>query len=115
MKRDLLYLDHTLGCIAQIRSFTAGGEAAFRESALIQAAVLRTLQTLAESLKRISPELRGLAPEIPWAEITGLRNVLVHEYLKVDLGFIWQIVVEDLPPLEAQISVLRNRILDRNG
>ena len=61
--------------------------------------MLRNLQVLAESAGRISPETQLKAPEIPWQQVRGFRNFVVHEYLGVDLGFIWEIVRDDLPAL----------------
>jgi uncharacterized protein with HEPN domain len=83
---------------------------AFLQSTLVQDAVIRNLQTLAESAKRISSDSQKLAPRIPWRHITGFRNLVVHEYLRVDLEFVWQIVSVDLPVLHEQVARLRDLI-----
>jgi len=110
VKDDKLYLIHIAEEIARIAKFTAGGKAKFFESDLVQYAVLRSLQTLAESCKRLSADLKTAYPEIPWKEIIGLRNVLVHDYLAVDVEEIWKIVEFDLPLLQRQIEFIRSRL-----
>jgi uncharacterized protein with HEPN domain len=67
----------------------------------LQDATLRRLQTLSESAQRLSPDFKAAHPEIPWADIAGFRNRLVHAYLDIDLDLAWNTVVRDLPPLLA--------------
>ncbi len=65
----------------------------------MQDAVLRNLQTLAESSQRLSSEIKGSEPQIPWRELAGFRDVIVHGYLGDDLGAIWLVIEQDLPTL----------------
>jgi uncharacterized protein with HEPN domain len=81
MKNDRIYLDHILECIGWIESFTAEGRDAFFKDRKTQSAVLRELQTLAESTQRLSDEFKGQYPNIPWQNMAGFRNVIVHDYL----------------------------------
>jgi len=60
---------------------------------------LRELQELAESTKRLSDEIKEARPEIPWSAIAGFRNILVHDYLGVNLKQVWNIVQVDIPVL----------------
>lgn len=108
MKDDRLYLDHVLNCINRINRYCEDGERAFRESDLIQDAVLRNLQTLAESTQRIGDRLKALHPEVDWRAIAGFRNVLVHDYLGINLARVWEIVSVHLPALESQMRVIRH-------
>jgi len=62
-------------------------------------ALVRLLEVIGEAAKRISSEEQTKHPEIPWAQITGLRNRLIHGYDSVDMDILWQIVQHDLPPL----------------
>ncbi|MGQ0722271.1 MAG: HepT-like ribonuclease domain-containing protein [Candidatus Eiseniibacteriota bacterium] len=87
-KDDGLYLTHMEECLGRIEEYTAEGRQAFLGSTLIQDAVLRNLQTLAESAKRVGAPLRERHPEVPWRDIAGFRNVVVHDYLGVDLDTI---------------------------
>jgi uncharacterized protein with HEPN domain len=85
MKDDRAYLQHVLRCIRKIEEDVKGGHDQFFASHTISDAVIRNLQILAESTKRLSDEVKAAHPEIEWASIAGLRNVLVHAYFDVDL------------------------------
>ncbi len=76
-----IYLEHILDCVTLIQDYTRNGKAAFMGSALVQDAVLRRLQTMAESTQRLSDDLKRQAPEVDWRALSGFRNVLVHDYL----------------------------------
>lgn len=110
MKDDRLYLIHIGECIGRIEQYTKGGEAAFKNSPLIQDAVLRNLQTLAESSQRVSDSLKSVHPAVPWRDIAGFRNVLVHQYLGVDLDYVWRVVERDVPILKNHISGILNEL-----
>ena len=66
----------------------------------------RNLQTLAESVKRISAERKSAHPEVDWRGATGFRNILVHEYLSIGLARVWEIVSLDLPVLKEQMAAI---------
>jgi uncharacterized protein with HEPN domain len=70
--------------------------------------VLRNLQTMAESTQRLSDVLRAAHPEIDWRRMAGFRNVLVHNYLGIDLDIVWEVVVRDLPDLKKHVTDIRN-------
>ena len=89
MKDDRAYLEHIRECIDRIQDYTRGGQQAFLGDTKTQDAVLRNLQTLAESARRLSRQFTDANSEIPWKNIIGFRNVLVHDYLGVDLHQIW--------------------------
>jgi len=103
MSDDRLYLIHIHESIERIQEYVQGGRRAFMESRLIQDGVVRNLQTLAESTQRLSPKFKDRHPEIEWRAIAGLRNVLVHDYLGVDVARVWEIVQEQLPRLKKQL------------
>jgi uncharacterized protein with HEPN domain len=107
VKDDRLYIHHVLECVRRIQRYCENGEEAFRESELVQDAVLRNLQTLAESTQRISDRLKASHPEIDWRVIAGFRNVLVHDYLGINLTRIWEIVSVHLPVLASQMDAIR--------
>ena len=107
MKDDRLYLIHISECIERIESYTVDqGRQQFIDSTLLQDAVIRNLQTLAESTQRLSEETRNRAGEIDWLKIAGFRNVLVHDYLGVDIERVWNILEKDLPVLKAAVERL---------
>jgi uncharacterized protein with HEPN domain len=64
------------------------------------------LQELAESTQRLSSELQGRHPDLPWAAIAGFRNVLVHDYLGISLSRVWDITQRDLPALRAAVILM---------
>ncbi len=91
-------------CLDRIVEYTGAQRSRFDASRLVQDAVIRNLQTLAESSQRLSSEIKGTEPEIPWRELAGFRNVIVHGYLGVDLVAIWLVVEQDLPALSAAVD-----------
>jgi uncharacterized protein with HEPN domain len=91
-----------------VEEYTSGGMVQFLADKKTQDAVLRNLQILAESTQRISPELKSAHTEIDWRGISGFRNVLVHDYLGVNLITVWGIIEGPLKELKMKI----NEILD---
>ncbi len=106
MKDDRLYVIHIGECLARIAQYVAGGRETFVHSTLIQDAVLRNLQTIGQSVGRLSETLREAHPEIDWRSIIGLRNVLVHDYLGINLERIWDIIERDVPVLQHTVEVI---------
>jgi uncharacterized protein with HEPN domain len=110
MKDDRLYLIHISECIDRIEQYTAGGEVEYKNATLIQDAVLRNLQILAESSQRVSETLKASYPDVAWRDIAGFRNVLVHQYLGVDLDYTWRVVEDDLPVLKKWVNVILRKL-----
>ncbi len=106
MKDDRLYLIHILECIERIERYTADGGDAFMDDTKTQDAVMRNLQTLAESTQRLSDQLRLRYSDIEWRNIAAFRNVATHDYLGIDLKQVWEIVENDLPVLKRQIDII---------
>lgn len=106
MKDDKVYLCHILECIQHIEEDTAEGREAFIASRTSRDSVLRNLHTLTESTQRLSDTVKNMHPQVAWREIAAFRNVIVHDYLAVDAGLIWDVVERDLPDLKSQIRVI---------
>lgn len=105
MKDDKLYLIHLSECIAKIESYVEGlGADEFLRNTLVQDAVLRNLQILSESTQRLSQDFKAHHSEIEWYKIAGLRNILVHDYLGIDLTTVWSVVTDKLPELKKLIE-----------
>ena len=104
MKDDRLYLIHILESIERVEEYTSEGLEQFLADRKTQDAVLRNLQILAESTQRISTELKMAHPEIEWRGVSGFRNVLVHDYLGVNLITVWGIIEGPLKELKKKIS-----------
>ncbi len=104
MKDDGVYLIHIRECIDRIERYTEGGDGEFFSDTRTQDAVLRNLHTLSESTQRLSQTLKASHPEVDWRGISGFRNILVHDYLGVNLVRVWEVVERDLPHLKARIQ-----------
>jgi uncharacterized protein with HEPN domain len=106
MKEDSVYLQHIIECIRRIEENTIKGQEGFMQSHTIQDAVLRNLQTMSEATQRISGAIKAKHPEIEWSRIAAFRNILVHNYLGIDLELIWGITQQDVAELKRTISAL---------
>lgn len=96
-------------CLDRIAEYTQGERFRFESSRLVQDAVIRNLQTLTESSQRLSIEIKSTEPEIPWRDLSGFRNVIVHGYLGVDLGAVWLVIEQDLPALSDAVKRMVRR------
>jgi uncharacterized protein with HEPN domain len=104
MRTDRLRLLDAIEQIELIASFSARGRAAFFNDLIVQSAVLHRLALLGEACRGVSPELRAEHPEIPWSQIVGFRNVVIHEYFGIDLELVWEIVAEHIATLGGQLN-----------
>lgn len=106
MKDDSVHIRHILDSIEKIETYTRGGRGIFVADSMVADAAVRKLQTLAESATRISPEIKKRFPQVEWRAMARFRNVLVHDYLGLDLERVWNIVTVDLPPLKKQVEAI---------
>ncbi len=106
MKDNRLYLTNIKECIQRIESYTHEGREVFMETPMIQDAVIRNFEIIGEATKRLSTEIRASYPKIQWQQIAGLRDVLIHDYLKVNLPRIWLIIEQNLPELKVTVEAM---------
>jgi uncharacterized protein with HEPN domain len=113
MKRDeSVYLRHILDAIAKIDSYLQGvNEADFHLHSLVQDGVIRQLEIIGEAVKRVSTQLRNQQPQVPWQDVAGMRDKLIHHYFGVDLEKVWLTTKEDLPGLKAAVIELLQSVL----
>lgn len=105
MKDDFVYTDHIILCLNKIQDYTNGLEQIdFSKSELIQDAVIRNIEIIGEAAKKISSDLKSQYPEIPWKEMSGMRDKLIHDYFGVDVEVVWKTVKEDIPYLKSLIQ-----------
>ena len=105
---DSVYLKHVRDAILKVQSYTQKISAAsFKKDTLVQDAVIRQIEIIGEATKRVSEKIRSDNNEVPWDDITGMRDKLIHDYFGVDIEKVWLTVQNDIPVLKKQI----NRIL----
>ena len=106
--RDNLFLRHVLSAIDDISSFTEEGQRTFMADRKTQSAVIRQLEVIGEAVKNLSADLTAGETNVPWRQIAGTRDRLIHAYFSVDLDSVWSMVEQDLPTLRDHVR----RILD---
>ena len=90
-KDDLAYIEHILDCIRKIKEFTNGLSLKdFLVNEFVQDAVIRNIEIIGEVSKKISSDTKQIYYEIPWKEIAGMRDKLIHDYLGVDVEVVWR-------------------------
>ena len=110
MKDERLYLSNIQECIERIEEYTKGSKEEFMQTKMIQDAVIRNFEIIGEAAKRLSPELRSKYSDVPWQQIAGLRDVLIHDYLKVNLNSVWQIIEQNLSDLKRQVTAIMENL-----
>ena len=109
MRDDAVYLRHIAECIRRIEKNVDGGRDEFLTSDTVQDATLRNLQTMSEATQRLSETAKLTQPKVEWSKIAAFRNVLVHNYLGIDLELVWKVIENDLPDLKLAVAeMLRN-------
>ena len=105
MRSDVERLKDIAEAIAAIEKHAAKGRAAFENDELIQTWMLHHLLILGEAAARLSDEFRESHAEIPWSQIIGMRNILVHDYFAIDLDIVWRVIETNLPQLKAVLDL----------
>ena len=106
MSQDAMYLIHILQAIEKIGSYTVDGKDNFSRDLKTQDAVIRNFEIIGEAVKRIDRSVKDRRPDIPWRQIAGLRDVLIHDYMGVDVVEVWNVVEHHLPALRAAVTFL---------
>jgi uncharacterized protein with HEPN domain len=102
-----LRVEDILEAIARIQQYVEGLTfEQFQADQKTVDAVVRNLEIIGEAVRHLSANQQGLPGETPWADIAGMRNILIHEYFGVDLTIIWHTIAEDLPKLKVQVQGL---------
>lgn len=108
MKRgDSIYLQHVLDPIARVEQYLqAVDETVFNNQTLVQDAVIRQIEIMGEAVKQLSPSFRERHPHIPWRDIAGMRDKLIHHYFSVDVQAVWLTATHDLSVLKREIQTI---------
>jgi uncharacterized protein with HEPN domain len=107
MKDDSAFIEHILLSISKIEIFTANmTRSDFEQNEMVQDAVIRNIEIIGEVSKRISSDLKTAYFNIPWRDMSGMRDKLIHDYMGIDIDVVWKTIKVDIP----QLSVLLKRI-----
>jgi uncharacterized protein with HEPN domain len=110
VKDERVYLLHALEAIDAIQRYTVDGRETFFADRKTQDAVIRNVEIIGQAVKGISEQTRSLEPNVPWRQIAGMRDKLIHEYFGVDLALVWDVVERELPVLRPQLADLADRL-----
>jgi uncharacterized protein with HEPN domain len=112
VKDQRVYLLHAIDAIDAILSYTVEGREGFFSDGKTQDAVIRNIEIIGQAVKGLSDATRELEPAVPWRQIAGMRDKLIHEYFGVDLTLVWDVVESQLPVLRPQLEKLSQRLAD---
>jgi uncharacterized protein with HEPN domain len=105
MKHDeTLYLRHIVDAIDLVHAYLQDvDESIFKKKSLIQDGVIRQLEIIGEAARHLSKEFRRRYQHIPWIDIAGMRDKLIHDYFGVDIDKVWLTAIKDLPALKCEV------------
>ena len=107
MEKNLVYLKHIWDAVLNIEKFTKGFDyKKFSTNKLVQNGVIRELEIIGEATKRLSADFKRSYKDVPWKDIAGMRDKLIHDYFGTDIRVVWQTVKQDLPELKKEIKDL---------
>ncbi|MFA4885944.1 MAG: DUF86 domain-containing protein [Desulfotomaculaceae bacterium] len=111
MKKELAFFEDILKSMELIERYLENkSEEDFMYSQQVQDAVVRRLEIIGEAAKRITNETKEKYPQIPWRQITGMRDIIAHEYDGIDYGIVWNTCEVDLPELKEKLLSIFNKI-----
>ena len=110
-KQAKVFIQHMLDSIQLIESYLEGkNKKIFLSSEQLQDAVIRRLEIISEAVKNLPEEIIKKHPELPWKQIAGMRDILIHQYFGVDLELTWEVVQVEVPVLKSKLETLLNSL-----
>ena len=106
MKDDRVYLQHIRDALQDIAEYCGNDHSAFFDDRMRQDATLRKLEIIGQAVKNLSDDTKSRQPAIPWRQIAGMRDKVIHDYFGVNLEIVWAVVQKDLPTLRVAIEAL---------
>ena len=104
-KEDSIYLHHITDAIEYIEEYIQGLDYnGFIKKRLVQDGVIRQIEIIGEATKKLSNEIKENIPGVPWKDIAGMRDKLIHDYMGVDIDAVWDTVVKDIPELKKKLK-----------
>ncbi len=114
--KNIFRLEHVLEAIDKIERLTSKISLShFLEDWVVQDAVIRNIEIIGEALKSVDDNLKSRYPDVPWAQAKAMRNLLAHEYFRVNPNEVWVTVKESLPELKVQISKILEHLKPNNS
>ena len=106
MKRDpSLYLEDILEAITIIEQYLANSDrTSFEKDLKLQDAVIRRIEIIGEAAKHLPSSFREKYPAVPWKDFAGMRDILIHAYLNVNIERVWEVVKRDIPFLKKEVQ-----------
>lgn len=111
-KKPQVYLQDILDAIEKIGQYTQHGKRCFMSDPMIQDAVIRQLSIMGEASGKLPTSLRNEYSTVPWKNIIGMRNIIIHEYADIDLPIIWDTIHKGLPPLQI---IIQHMLTENSG
>lgn len=107
MRREKLYLHDIIDAAGAIQRFTSNSdEEEFSSNEMRRSAVLQKLLIIGEAAARMPDSFTSKYPAIPWSDMVGFRNIVVHEYFSVDWSIVWTTATQDVPQLRAHVATI---------
>ncbi|MQA91062.1 MAG: DUF86 domain-containing protein [Gemmatimonas sp.] len=104
VRSDAIFVLHILDAADKIAAYVKDlSEDAFRERSMVHDAVIRQIEIIGEATKNLSPEFRASHSAIPWGDMAGMRDKLIHGYMGVDLQAVWDTARDDVPALSSYL------------
>ncbi len=104
MEKDNIYAQHILDAIASIEKYMLDKNyESFSQDQLLQDGIIRELEIIGEASKNLSNEFKNTISILPWKDIAGMRDKLVHDYFSVDLDAVWKAATEDMKELKTEL------------
>ena len=108
---DKQRLLHILEAIKEIQLYTGSVNLnSFLANSMMRFACVKQIEIIGEAANYVTPETKAIFSDLEWAQIIGMRHILVHEYFGMDFELIWQVIIDDLPILKQKITVVINSI-----
>ncbi len=111
-KNPTIFIEHILESITDIEEFSEGlSKEMFVKDKLKQNAIIRSIEVIGEAVKNLPAGFRTRYSDVPWTNIAGMRDKLMHHYFGVDLETVWKVVKSDLPYLKEEIFKIKNKLI----
>ena len=108
MKSDAVYLEHIHEAILKIETIANSGHDAFLTDFTLHDAAIRNFEIIGEAAKQLTDKIKARQPQIPWREVSGFRDILIHQYFGIDLDEVWRIIQNELPGLREAVKKLQD-------